>query len=161
MWALGMTALPGAQAGERPGDAAHVHALRGLDTSAAALARDIVALTERVPDEVRFGVYLTFNRLSGARSQIALTQALLAQSIEAGSPEEEDALRMTLRDQARFALWDIENTRREIEQEAHGLVRVDHRDAADAVRSLLSEVVAALRLLLVDQCARFDCVSET
>src|SRR5262249_19554002 len=103
---------------ERVGDASLVYALQDRTAVASVLERDVLVLIERSSDEDRFALYMTYTRRVGAWSQVDLAQELLEAAVSATSPVEEAEIRTTLRDQARFALWDFEETRVQLERSA-------------------------------------------
>jgi hypothetical protein len=144
---------------ERVGDAALVDALLDQTEIAAALERDMLALIERSPDEDRFELYLTYNRLAGAWSQVDLAQELLEAAVSATSPAEEAEVRTTLRDQARFALWDLEETRVQLAQDTGNADRPEHSRVRAAIGQLLAETRTVIGQLLADQCVHLQCAA--
>jgi len=101
-----------AQGAERLADALATYALQERTAVADGLERDILAVIDSSPNEDRFELYRTYNQLMGTWVQVDLSQTLVAQAVAATSPSEEEKIRTTLRDQAQFALWDLDETLR-------------------------------------------------
>lgn len=154
---LGAACLGLAHGAERVGDARHAYALERHAESVAALESDVLWVLEALPDDDRFDLYRTYNHIMGAWAQVALSQALLDLAVAAALPPDEEALRTTLRDQAQFALWDLDDTRGRLERDIASITRADHLRISEAARSLLVEMRATIVRLLVDQCARLPC----
>jgi len=144
---------------ERVGDASLVYALEDRTEIASVLERDMLVLIERSSDENRFELYLTYNRLVGAWFQVDLAQELLEAAVSATSPAEEAEVRTTLRDQARFALWDLEETRAQLEQNALGADQREHSRIRAAIGQLLAETRIVIGRLLADQCVHLQCTA--
>jgi hypothetical protein len=142
--------LPDADGMERAADASLIYALEDRTAVASALERDMLVLIERSAGEDRFGLYLTYDRLLGAWSQVDLSQELLEDAVSATSPLEEAEIRITLRDQARFALWDLEETRVQLERDPPGAVQAEHAKIHAAIRMLLAETRTVIGRLLAD-----------
>jgi hypothetical protein len=151
--------LPDARGAERAADASLIYALEDRTAVANTLERDMLVLIERSADEDRFGLYLTYNRLLGAWVQVNLSQALLEDAVSATSPLEEAKIRTTLRDQARFALWDLEETRVQLERDPPGAEQPEHSRIQAAIRRLLAETRTVVGRLLADQCIHLQCVA--
>jgi hypothetical protein len=145
---------------ERPGDAAFVYALQDRTEVASALERDMLVLIERSSDEPRFELYLTYNRLVGAWLQVDLSQELLEDAAAASSPLEEAQIRTTLRDQARFALWDLEEARVQLERAPPGAEQPEHSRLHAAIRMLLADTRTVIGRLLADQCTQVQCAAD-
>ena len=143
---------------ERAGDASAVYALQGQAEVVDSLERDILALIEHSPDESRFDLYRTYNRLMGTWIQVDLVQAMLELAVSAESPSEEEEIRAGLRDHARFALWDLDEVRIDLEREIAGVNRHEHSRLNDNIRWLLSEAKAVIGRVLIDQCVHVQCV---
>ena len=155
-FAVGLRAAHGM---ERAGDAALVHALEDRTEIASVLERDILALIERSSDEDRLELYVTYNRLVGAWSQVDLAQELLEAAVSATSPAEETEVRTTLRDQARFALWDLEETRVQLERSAPAADHPEHWRIRATIGHLLADTRTVIGRLLADQCVHLQCTA--
>ena len=151
--------LRAAQGMERVGDATLAYALENRTEIASALERDMLVLIERSSDKDRFELYLTYNRLVGAWSQVDLAQELLEAAVSATSPAEETEVRTTLRDQARFALWDLEETRVQLERSPPAADRPEHSRIRAAIGHLLAETRTVIGRLLADQCVHLQCTA--
>jgi len=141
------------------GDASHAYALERHAESVIAFESDFLSVLVTVPDEDRFNLYRSYNHLMGAWAQVALSQALLELSVSATSPSDEEELRTTLRDQAQFALWDLDDTRERLERNIPDVARADQVRINEAARSVLLEVRVTINRLLVDQCAHLQCTA--
>jgi hypothetical protein len=132
-------ATPPARAAERVGDALALYALRDRTQAVAALESEILALIEASPEEDRFELYRTSNALTGAWVQVRLSQSLIDQAMTAASPSDEETIRTALRDQALFALWELDEARLYLERNAPGADRWQHARLNEAMRSLLAD----------------------
>lgn len=146
-----------AHGAERVGDASFLSGLQGQTEAVNALEKDILALIETAPLEDRFDLYRACNHLMGAWVQVDLSQALLERSIAAQSPLEEEAARTTLRDQARFALWDLDEARGNLERSISDTNRQRYSGVNEAIRALLADARIAIGRLLADQCVHVQC----
>ncbi|HTP98222.1 MAG TPA: hypothetical protein VMN56_02775 [Casimicrobiaceae bacterium] len=146
-----------AQGMERAADAALASELAQRTEMANALEVDLLALIERAPEADRFELYRTYDRLRGAWAQVDLSQALLA-ACRHSAQAEEDAARTTLRDQARFALWDLDEARTQLARDAASATGSDHARISRAIGALLAQVRAVETRVLADQCAYLRCV---
>src|SRR5262245_47942948 len=145
---------------ERVGDASLVYALEDRTEIASVLERDMLVLIERSSDEDRFELYVTYNRLVGAWAQVELAQELLEAGVSARSPAEEAEVRTTLRDQARFALWDLDETRVQLERNAQDADQQEHSRIRAAIAHLLAETRTIIGRLLADQCVHLQCAAD-
>jgi hypothetical protein len=145
---------------ERVGDAPALHALQDRGRVADVLASDILALIEISPDKDRFELYRTYNRLTGAWVQAELSQTLLQQAEAATSSAEEEEIRTTLRDQARFALWELDQARMDLERNIPDAGQTEHLRINVAIRSLFIDAGAIFGRLLADQCAHLQCPDD-
>ena len=146
-----------AHGNERVGDAGHAHSLARHAQSVTAFEKEVLWTLETLPGDDRFALYRTYNHLMSAWAQVAVSQALLELSIASTWPPDEQALRMTLRDQAQFALQDLDETRQGLERDMLDIARADHRRINEAARSLLVEMRVTLDRLLDDQCVPLRC----
>jgi hypothetical protein len=152
--AVGLTP---ALAAERVGDAVAMYALQDRARIVDDLERALLVLIEASPGEDRFDLYRTYNQLSGTWVQMQLSQTLIEQAVSAQSPSDEASTRMTLRDQAQFALWELDEARLYLERNAPAPERREHFRINRAIRALLAETRTIVERLLVDQCDLLRC----
>jgi hypothetical protein len=142
---------------ERAGDAVLMYALQDHTEVASALETDILTLIESAPDEDRFDLYRTYDQFMGAWIQVDLLQTLLERSVLATSPSAEEEIRTDLRDHARFALWELDEARMNLERNVPVGDRQEHFRINEAIRSLLSEARNIIGRLLAEQCLHVRC----
>jgi hypothetical protein len=152
--AVGLTP---ALAAERVGDAVAMYALQDRARIVDDLERALLVLIEASPGEDRFDLYRTYNQLSGTWVQMQLSQTLIEQAVSAQSPSDEASTRMTLRDQAQFALWELDEAQLYLERNAPAPERREHFRINRAIRALLAETRTIVERLLVDQCDLLRC----
>jgi hypothetical protein len=73
------------------------------------------------------------------------------------SSSDEEKTRTSLRDQAQFALWELDHTITDLERSIPEVRRPNELRINEALRSLLSEVRTTVDGLLADQCALMPC----
>ena len=151
--------LPMAHGTERAGDAAYWYELERHAHKATGLEKEFLSLIEADPGEERFNLYWTYNHLTGAWLQVDFLQTLLELSVEAPSSPDEDEIRTTLRDQAQFVLWELDQAITDLEQNVPELKQLNYLRVNEGLRSLLSEVRTTVNRLLADQCARMPCAA--
>jgi hypothetical protein len=139
-----------AEGAERVGDALAVYAFQDRTQAAAALEREILDVIEGSPQEDRFELYRAYSVLVGTWVQVDLSQTLIGEAVSATSPSQEEELRVTLRDQAQFALWELDEAILYLER---SIVDADPRELTlnEAIRSLLAETRPIFGRLLADQ----------
>lgn len=155
--AICASSLHPAHATERAGDAAAAQALQDLTAVVNALEIDILARIETTPDTQRLDAYWTYNALMGAWTQVDLAQALLQLAVSATSWPEEEGIRTTLRDQARFAVWELDEARIQLEQHMGTTGRPEDLEINEAIRRQLSSANTIIGGLLADQCGHVQC----
>jgi hypothetical protein len=138
---------------ERVGDASAVYALRRHADVEILLEREIGAAIDAATDDDRFDLYRAFNQLSGTWSQIELLDKLLLASI-AAAPSEEDDLRTTLRDQAQFVLWEIDDAEERLAQDSTQPARLRPSQTSGSIRAFLAEVRRTVERLQAEEQAR-------
>ena len=156
-WSFARRATP-AQAAERAGDALVRQAIHDHRDVVDALEEDILALIESSPERDRFDLYRTYNQLMGTWVQIDLSDTLVEQAALAMSPSEEEEIRTTLRDQAQFALWELDDALAYLEQIRPGTHRHEYLRIKEAIRSLL-ETKTVINGLLAAQCDYLRCAT--
>src|ERR1700692_4588220 len=108
--------LPMAHASERVGDATYLYELERNASAVTALEKEFLSLIEAAPGEERFDLYWTYNHLTGAWVQVDFLQTLLKRAVAASSYPDESRTRTTLRDQAQFVLWELDQAITDLEQ---------------------------------------------
>lgn len=149
--------LPMAHATARVGEATYLYELERYAGAVTGLEQEFLSLIEAASGEERFDLYWTYNHLTGAWVQVDFLQTLLKLSVAASSYSDEEKTRTTLRDQAQFALWELDHTITNLERKIPEVRRPNELRINDALRSLLSEVRTTVNGLLADQCARTLC----
>ena len=146
-----------AHGAERVGDAVAMYALQDRARIVDDLERALLALIDASSGEDRFDLYRTYNELSGTWVQMQLSQTLIEQAASAQSASDEASIRTTLRDQARYALWELDDARLYLERNAPASDRREHLRINQAIRTFLSETRAIVERLLADQCDLLRC----
>ena len=77
--------LPMAHATERVGDAAYLYELKRYARAVNRLEKEFVSLIDAAPGEERFGLYWTYNHLTGTWVQVDFLHTLLKRSVAASS----------------------------------------------------------------------------
>jgi len=153
--------VPTAHGFERLGDAAYVYEYGRYADAAIVLERDYLALIESAPDEERFNLYRSYDRLMGTWLQVDFLQTLLDIAVDATSRAAEEEIRSTLRDHVRYVLWELDNAIAGLEQlNPPEPRRLTHLEVDEVCRSLLSSVRIAVNRLLVDHCATAACTVD-
>jgi len=155
--AVGVCGLRAAQGAERVGDALALYALQDRAQTVDVLEDEMLALIENSPDEDRFDLYRTYDQLMGAWVQAELSQTLVEQAMSATSPSDEDGIRSTLRDQAQFALWELDQALAYLASSLRSARQPESLRINLAIRSLLSETRTVIGRLLADQCDHLRC----
>jgi hypothetical protein len=148
--------LPMAHGAERVGEATYLYELERYAGAVTGLEQEFLSLIEAASGEERFDLYWTYNHLTGAWVQVDFLQTLLKLSVAASSYYEEKT-RTALRDQAQFALWELDHTITDLERNIPEVRQPKELRINEALRSLLSEVRTTVNGLLADQCARTPC----
>ena len=149
--------LPMAHATERAGDATYWYELERHAHSVSMLEQAFLSLIETASDDERFSLYWTYNHLTGAWLQVDFLQTLLQLSVDAPPSPDEEEIRTTLRDQAQFVLWELDQAISDLEQNMPEVKRPKQLRINAALRSLLSEVRTTINRLLANQCTRTPC----
>jgi len=123
-------------------------ALQDRTAAVGVLEEEMLAVIDASPDEDRFDLYRTYNQLMGTWIQVDLSAALMEEAASATSPSEEEKIRTTLRDQAQFALWELDDAVAYLERNTPGADRREFSRINEAIRSLLSETKALISRLL-------------
>ena len=152
--------LPMAHGAEGVGDAAYWYELEQYARTVAGIEQEFLSSIESASGEERFNLYWTQNHLTGAWVQVDFLQTLLELSLAAPSNSDEEEARTTLRAQAQFVLWELDQAITDLEQNLAEVKQPDHMRINATLRSLLSEVGTTVSRLLADQCARTPCAAS-
>ena len=151
--------LPMAHATERGGDTTYRYELDRHALNATRLEQEFLSLIDAAPVDERFNLYWTYNHLTGAWLQVDFLQTLLQLSVDAPPSTDEEEIRITLRDQAQFVLWELDHAITDLEQNVPEVKQLNYLRINEVLRSLLSEVRTTVNRLLADQCARMPCAA--
>ena len=125
--------------------AVYANELQRHATSAETLEREFRAAIERAPPGDRFNLYRTCDQLIGTWLQIESLETQLA-----AQPDEQNAKAM-LRDQARFARWEIDQAIAALERQSSALDCADCARLNASLRSLFSNVRFTVDRLLTEE----------
>ena len=139
-----------ARAIERPGDLAIAADLQNYTSAVSVVQNHYLSLSEVASGEERFNLYWTYNQSVGTWRQVEFTRALLDLSVAATSPSGEQALRAALRDQARFALWELDQNIAHLGRGTADVNRAEYFRLNEILRSLLQEARATVARLSLD-----------
>jgi hypothetical protein len=123
---------------ERVGDTTYLYELGQYSRAATGLESELFSLIESASGNERFDLYWTCNHLTGTWVQVGLLQSQLKLSVSVPSHLDDAMARITLRDQARFVVWELDNALFDLEQKAPDVERSSHLRISEALRSLLS-----------------------
>ena len=129
--------LPVAQAVERLGDAENASELQQRAISVAAVQRGLLSLAEAASGEQSFDLYRTYDESIGTWLQVEFLRTLLDLSIAATSAVDERKSRIDLRDHARFALWELDQTISHLDENVAEVAQAEHLRLIQVLRSLL------------------------
>ena len=129
-----------AHATERPGDTAMAAELRKYSVAAIAVQRDYLSLSEIASGEERFNLYWTHNQSAGTWRQIEFLRTLLDLAVAAILPTDEQKMRAALRDQAQFALWELDQNIAHLGRGTADVNRPEYFRLNEVLRSLLQNV---------------------
>jgi hypothetical protein len=142
-----------AAASERVGGAASVYALQRHADAEINLEREIEVVIDAMAVEDRFDLYRAFNQLSGTWSQIERLDELLRASI-AAAPSEESDLRTSLREQAQFALWEIDDVEHRLASDGMQPSQLQSSRAIGTIRAFFADVRKTVERLRAEEQAR-------
>jgi len=94
--------------------------------------------------------------LAGAWTQVEFLRSLLELSSGVDSISLEAEFRATLRAQAQFVLWEIDQTEQLLAQDAMETTRHEQLRMNAAIRALLTQIANTVRRLQADEPARPD-----
>jgi hypothetical protein len=142
---------------ERIGDSAYLDEVEQYANAVAALETEFLSLIDAASGEERFYLYWTYNHLTASRVEVEYLQRQVELAMAAQSLSEEESIRTTLRDQAQFVRWELDDTIDDLRQNIPEVRRLNQLWINEALRSLLSEVRTTVERLWADQCARMHC----
>ena len=143
-------AADGARATERPGDALYREELEQHGQAVGALEAELTRMIATAPDELRFGVYWSYDQLVGAWMHVDDVQTLLDRAAAASMPAELSQ-RTLLRTHAQFVHWQLGQAGSELAQAPQCRGEGAALRACGAVRRVLADVQATIGRLLADQ----------
>lgn len=149
--------VPVVHGAERIGDSAYLNEVEQYANAVAALETEFLSLIDAASGEERFYLYWTYNHLTGSRVEVEYLQRQVELAMAAQSLSEEESIRTTLRDQAQFVRWELDDTIDDLRQNIPEVRRLNQLWINEALRSLLSEVRTTVERLWADQCARMHC----
>jgi hypothetical protein len=135
---------------ERGGDADNMEELRRRATAAATIHRDFLALIEAAPRKEKFELYRTYDESTGTWVQIGFLRDTLDASIAATSWTVELKLRTDLRDQARYALWELDQSIAYLDTRIAEEKRARNQRLVKQLRSALLNVRATVTRLAAE-----------
>jgi len=139
--------LPTAHGVERAEDATYLYELGQYARTASGLEEQFLSLIESAARDERFNLYWTYNHLTGAWVQVGLLQSQLELSISVPPSLDEGTARTTLRDQAEFVVWELDNAIADLEQNVPEVGRSTHLRVSEGLLSLLSALRATVNRL--------------
>ena len=136
---------------ERPGDTANADELRQRAIAAAAVQKNFLALIEAAPRKDRFELYRTYDESMGPWVQVGFLRSVLDDAIAATSWTLELKLRADLRDQARYAVWEIDQNMAYLDARLAQEKRAQYLRSTKALRSALLNVRATVARLAAER----------
>jgi hypothetical protein len=143
--------LPVAQAVERFGDAENASELQERAISVTAVQRGLLSLAEAASGEEAFNLYRTYNESMGTWLQVEFLRTSLDLSIAATSAFDEQKFRSDLRDHARFALWELDQSISHLDESIPEVEQAEHLRLIQVLRSLLMHARITVSRLLTAQ----------
>jgi hypothetical protein len=135
-----------ANAIERAGDATDADELRAVASVAGEMQRSLLMRCEHASGEAQLELYRRHNDSAGTWNAIVSVASRLELAMESASPIDEQRIRADLRDEARFALWEIdEHVARLTNALFHG-GPIDERQTRDEIRTVRQARVVVERL---------------
>jgi len=136
---------------ERPGDANTAKELREYAAAAQAAQKSLLALCESASGEEQFNLYWAYNQSIGTWLQVEFLRILLEQARAATSLPDEQRIRATLRDQAQFTLWELDQNIAYPRRDSVALGRSEHLRLNETLQSLLLDVRSKVTRLTIDR----------
>src|SRR6266550_4336356 len=151
MFVAGAGALFNAHAIEGAGEASAAYELRQHAIAATALQDDLLELCESASGAEQFELYSIYNRAVGTWLPVDFLRDLLDVTMSASSRSDEEAMGATLRDQAAFALWELDQSIAYLEADSAVARSPQSSERAAAVHSLLWQVRPVVERLAVER----------
>jgi hypothetical protein len=153
MFVAGAGTLSDAQAIEGAGAATAVYELRQHAIAATVLQDDLLGLCESASGAEQFELYSIYNRAVGTWLQVDFLRDLLDVTMSASSRSDEEAIGAALRDQAAFALWELDQSIAylEVDSAGAGARSPQSSQRAAVVHSLLWQVRPVVERLAVER----------
>jgi hypothetical protein len=149
-----------AHAGEHSESVTYSTTLEQRERDVVTIEGDLRALIETASDQERSDLYWSYNQLVGTWLQIEILRDLRNLATLAATPSETDRIGAMLRDQAQFAIGQLEAATLDLEQKIIEAKRPGASRINEALRSLLADTRATLIDLLSDECTRTPCAFE-
>ena len=150
MLVAGAGALSDAHAIEGAGEATAAYELRQHAIAATVLQDDLLDLCESASGAEQFELYSIYNRAMGTWLQVDFLRDLLDVMMAASSRSGEDAIGAALRDQAAFALWELDQSIAYLEADSAVARSPQSSQRAAVVHSLLWQVRPIVERLAVE-----------
>jgi hypothetical protein len=151
MFVAGAGALSDAQAIEGAGEATAAYELRQHAIAASVLQDDLLDLCESASGAEQFELYSIYNRAMGTWLQVDFLRDLLDVMMAASSRSDEDAIGAALRDQAAFALRELDQSIAYLEVDSAVARSPQSSQRAAVVHSLLWQVRPIVERLAVER----------
>ena len=151
LMALACAYLPLAHGSERAGDVKTAKELREYATAAQAAQKNLLALCEAASGEEQFNLYWAYNQSTGTWLQVEFLRTLLERAVAETSPSDEQEIRATLRDQALFTLWALDQNSAYPRRDDSGPGRSERLRLDETLHSLLRDVRSTVKHLSVDE----------
>ncbi len=142
--------LPLVYGSERAGDANAAKELREYATAAHTAQKDLLALCEAASGEEQFDLYWAYNQSTGTWLQVEFLRTLLDRAAAATSTSDEQKIRTTLRDQALFTLWALDQNIAYPRRDTSGPGRPERLRLDEILLLLLRDVRSTVKRLSAD-----------
>jgi hypothetical protein len=151
MCIAGPRALADAHAIAGAGEASAAYELRQHAIAATVLQDDLLALCESASGAEQFELYSIYNRAIGTWLQVDFLRDLLDIAMTPSSPSDEQAIGAALRDQAAFALWEVDQSIAYLEAAGAVAQSLPWSQQAAVLHSLLSQVREVVERLTAER----------
>jgi hypothetical protein len=138
-------------------DTAYEDALATHAREVATIERSLLALIAIAPDGDRFDLYRAYDEFLGAWVLVDGLHALLDRAITPVDPDDEEATRRTLRDQAEFTLGELDSALVALVDTARTLHRPDDYAVSVAASGALLRVRSTVAAMYDRECERLRC----
>ena len=151
MFIAGAGTLSDAQAIEGAGEATAAYELRQHAIAATVLQDDLLDQCESASGAEQFELYSIYNRAMGTWLQVDFLRDLLDVTMSASSRSDEEAMGAALRDQAAFALWELDQSIAYFESDSTVARSPQSLQRAAVVHLLLWQVRPVVERLAVER----------